>query len=229
MRTHLARIEGTGQAARGAVAELVQAEMEHIDLRVMCTIGPGIIGRALGPWQVRTGTVELIIHDVWGTRAEPVAVRGAGLRPDRAVGAPPRTLRDLRVDARKLGAVVPRGNALDDEHPLGLADHAHHPYLDRLRCEFRTTVFDHVAAHGIEMDITVRSEREAWIQMLIAEGQGLSLMPSSSVVIDGLVACPLAEMPVKRRIDIVQVHGRPVRPEVQDFVDYLRGLDWAGL
>lgn len=42
MRTHLARIDETRQAAHGAAAEIVQGEMEHVELGIMCTIGPAL-------------------------------------------------------------------------------------------------------------------------------------------------------------------------------------------
>ncbi len=40
MQIHLSRIEETRHAAYGAAAEIVLGEMEHIELGIMCTIGP---------------------------------------------------------------------------------------------------------------------------------------------------------------------------------------------
>ena len=48
MRTHLGRIDETRRAAESAAADLVGGEMQYVNLGVMCTIGPGLIGPAIG-------------------------------------------------------------------------------------------------------------------------------------------------------------------------------------
>jgi DNA-binding transcriptional LysR family regulator len=100
------------------------------------------------------------------------------------------------------------------------------PYLDRLRCEFRKTVFDVAAKAHLEIDVIVRSEREDWIQRLIAEGAGVTLLPRNSIVAEGIVTRPVQDLPVHRSVEIVTVKGRPLRDVVQRFVTFAQEYDW---
>ena len=222
MRTHLGRVEETRRAAHGAAEEVVQSEMEYVELGIMCTIGPNVLGPALGAWREQAPGVELVIHDVWGARAQELLLSGA---LDCALIARQTPLPD-RFDTGSL-FTEDFQLAFDAQHPLAdrgvvmLDDLEGLRYLDRLRCEFRETVFDLVAERGLELDVVVRSEREDWIQMLVAEGQGVTMLPRSSVVVKGLRTCSLPDLPVNRTIEVVTVRGRPSRPVVSKFVAFL--------
>ena len=227
MRTHLARIDETRRAAHVAAAELVQEEMTRIELGVMCTIGPRVIGPALIAWNAANPAAELILHDVWGEKAADLLLSGAldcaliahqGELPDRF------ETRTLMSEEYQL--------AMSADHPLaqcndvGLEELQSVPYLDRLRCEFRRTVFDIAARDGLEIDVIVRSEREDWIQSLVSEGAGVTLLPRNSVIADGVVTRPIRNLPVLRRVDIVTVRGRPMRDVVRRFVEFTAAYDW---
>lgn len=228
MRTHLARIDETHQAARSAAAELVRSEMECIDLGVMCTIGPGLLGRALAAWHREMPSVEIVLHDVWGKRAGDLLLSGAldcvlfGRReplPDRF------ETQELFTEAFELA--IPRDHPLAAQSEITLRDMAAYPYLDRLRCEFRTTVFDFTAEHSIDVDIALRSEREDWIQHLVSQHMGVTMLPRNSITTQGLVTRGVADMPLRRAVDFVQVRGRTTRNVVAAFGDFLAGFDWS--
>ena len=228
MRTQLAKVDDTRRAAYGAAEEIVQGEMEHVELGVMCTIGPNVMGPALEAWQRDVSGVELVIHDVWGARARELLLSGAldcaliarqAPLPDRFETHP------LMMETFEL-AYAP-GSPLADMSEVSLNDLQGMRYLDRLRCEFRETVFDLVAERGLDLDVVVRSEREDWIQTLAAAGQGITMLPRSSVVVGGLATRPMNDLPVTRTIEVVVVRGRPLRPVVSRFVDFL-GTFFAG-
>ncbi len=227
MRTHLARIDETRKAAQVAAAEVVQEEMERIELGVMCTIGPRVIGPALIAWNMRCPNAELIIHDVWGEKASDLLLSGA---LDCALIARQTPLPDRFESVALMQEAVQVAMAVD--HPLAereiirLQDLQTTPYLDRLRCEFRKTVFDVAAKERLEIDVIVRSEREDWIQRLIAEGAGVTLLPRNSIVAEGIVTRPVQDLPVHRSVEIVTVKGRPMRDVVQRFVTFAQEYDW---
>lgn len=227
MRSHLTRIEDTRKAAYGAAAELVMGEMEHIELGVMCTIGPRSLGPALGAWQKLTPTVELVLHDVLGKTSRELLLSGA---LDCALIARQEPLPD-RFDAIPLMTesfelAYGQGDPIAGETPLELNDLNGLAYLDRLQCEFRESVFAIAEQEKLEIDVILRSEREDWIQNLVAAGLGVTMLPRNSIVVEGLSTRPVNGLPVERTIEIVTVRGRPLRKNVQRFVDFLAEYDW---
>lgn len=228
MRTHLSRIEETHTAARAAAAELVNQEMECIDLGVMCTVGPRLLGKALIAWRAVMPDVEIVLHDVWGQRAGDLLLSGA---MDCVLLAPQTPLPD-RFTSRMLFSepfelAMPADHSLAKQPEILIKDFADYPYIDRLRCEFRNTVFDYTAQHGIDVDIALRSEREDWIQELVAQRLGITMLPRNSLVVEGLVTRTVADMALRRDVDIVLVNGRAVRDVVARFADFLAEFEWS--
>ena len=222
MRTHLAKVDETRRAAHGAAEEVVQSEMEHVELGVMCTIGPTVLEPALAAWRQQNPGVELVIHDVWGARAQDLLLSGA---LDCALIARQAPLPDRFETQTLMSETFELACAAD--HPLAAAERISLQdihgvrYLDRLRCEFRETVFDMAKERGLEPEVVIRSEREDWIQTLVASGQGITMLPRSSVIVDGIQTRPVDDLPVNRTIDVAVVRGRPLRNVVARFVAFL--------
>ena len=139
------------------------------------------------------------MHDVWGAWATELLLSGAldcalitrqAPLPDRF------ETRTLMMETFEL--------AVGPEHPLAardtvvLGDLNGLAYLDRLRCEFRETVFNLASERGLEIDVVMRSEREDWIQKLVASGHGVSMIPRNSVVVEGVSTRPVTDLPVER-------------------------------
>lgn len=76
---------------------------------------------------------------------------------------------------------------------LSLADLAGLPYLDRLKCDFRTTMFERLAHIGVEPDIVASSERDDFVQSLAAQGFGIAVFPQHTPLISGLVSRPIKD------------------------------------
>lgn len=76
--------------------------------------------------------------------------------------------------------------------------------------------------------IRYRSEREDWVQAMVAAGLGCSIMPESLPAIDGIGTRPLAEPEVSRMISLVTVAGRPFGPALTRMLRVAQRYDWPG-
>ncbi|MEM7267718.1 MAG: LysR family transcriptional regulator [Pseudomonadota bacterium] len=227
MRTHLARVEETRQAAHGAAAEALSEEMEHIQLGLMCTIGPKLISGAFAEWRQRAPRTELVLHDVWSMRATELLLSGA---IDCALMASRTPLPD-RFEARSLMSeefelAAATNHALLVKAELMASDLASTHYLDRLRCEFRDTVISTLGEQDVTLDVTIKSEREDWLQSLVARGDGVTMLPRNSIVVEGVATRPVEGLRFNRDIQIVTVRGRPQRKVVADFVEFMTAFEW---
>ncbi len=227
MKTHLTKIEETRQMAYGAAAEVIVGEMEHIELGIMCTIGPRTIGSALAAWQKYEPGVELILHDVWGEKAQELLLSGALdcvlLARQEPLPARFDTI-PLMTEAFELAYASDASN--EKKEPVEISDLNGFRYLDRLRCEFREAIFGIAEKNDLEMDIVMRSEREDWIQNLVASGLGVTMLPRSSIVVEGISTCTVKGLPTERTIDLVTVRGRPLRNVVKHFVNFIGEYDF---
>ena len=71
------------------------------------------------------------------------------------------------------------------------------------------------------------SEREDWIQNMVAGGLGICFIPEYSAVIPGLQVRPVAEPEVSREVCLVTVAGRRFSPAVLTFVNAVKSYGWA--
>jgi hypothetical protein len=62
----------------------------------------------------------------------------------------------------------------------------------------------------------------------VAAGQGVTMLPRNSIVVDGISTRTVKGLPTKRTIEIVTVRGRPLRNVVKRFVDFIGAYDFEG-
>ena len=227
MRTHLAKIEETRAAAHKAARSVVGGEISELNVGVMCTIGPGVLGPVLAGFQRAHPGIELVLHDVLARRGYDLLLSG-GL--DCALIARHRPL-PARFEAVPLfGEPVVLAMAADHrlraQPGLVLADLETTPYLDRLHCEFRDAFLDIVAERGLSIDVALRSEREDWIQSAVAAGQGVSMMPLHSVISDGVATRGLDDLPLMRNVEVVTVKERQPVDGVETLIAALQDHAW---
>ncbi len=228
MRTHFERIQDTREAAQRDARSMIELEMVELDIGIMCTIGPTVIGPALSEFQKANSGVELLLHDVWSKRCHELLLGGA---IDCAIMGRHEPLPE-KFEAVEL-FVEPMVLAMSADHPLAkkkdiqLADLAGCAYADRLRCEFRETFADTLAKRSFSVEIVIRSEREDWIQTAIAQGHGITMIPLHSVTSPGIVTRPITDLAIERCVEVVIVRDRPIPPALKELLDFLRAYAWT--
>lgn len=228
MRTHFEKIQDTREAAHQAARSMIDLDMVELDIGIMCTVGPTVIGPALSEFQKANSGVELLLHDVWSKRGHELLLGGA---LDCAIMGRHEPLPDKfeAVELFKESFVL----AMATDHPLAtkneilLADLAGCAYADRLRCEFRETFTDMLAERAFSVETVIRSEREDWIQTAIMQGHGIAMMPLYSVTNSGIVTREVEDLTIERSVEVVTVRDRPIAPALTEFLDFLQTYAWT--
>lgn len=101
------------------------------------------------------------------------------------------------------------------------------PYLDRLHCEFRTRLISFFKNQHIVMRPRVQSEREDWIQNLVAEGLGIAAIPEHSLTVDGVMLREVAGLTLARDVALVAVSGSGTPREVRQILRLAERHDWG--
>jgi DNA-binding transcriptional LysR family regulator len=137
-------------------------------------------------------------------------------------------LHALPLYSERYVVIVPPGHRLASVTEVRLADLAGEPYVDRLACEMREMVMAVCRDRRIDLYARFRSEREDWVQAMVAARIGFAFMPEYSVIVPDLLLRPLVDPEVSRTIALVSVPGRPYSPAVAAFVRAARSFAWPG-
>jgi DNA-binding transcriptional LysR family regulator len=228
MRPHLAQALERMESAREAAVNFRLLNKAPMKLGVLGTIGSRRLARFLAAFQREHPGVELGMHE--GTPQSLCARLEAG-ELDLAVLSVECGLDEgYRVEplyAERYVVIAPPGHRFQQLNAVTLADVSGEAYVDRLACELREMVMAVCGQREVELYATFRSEREDWVQGMVAAGMGFAFAPEFSVVHGGLLTRPLVDPQVSRTIALVHMPGRPFSPPAAAFTRMARGYAWA--
>lgn len=103
---------------------------------------------------------------------------------------------------------------------------AQETYIDRLNCEFRDRVTSFLQANGNLPTARLRSEREDWLQEVVAAGGGICMLPEHSRISSGVILRPVEGLELAREITFVSVSGSGNSKVLLDFRRLLVREKW---
>src|SRR5262249_50235421 len=219
-------------AARTKGVELTARQflkLENAPLRVgaLCTIGPAVITRFLKEFSNKNSSVEITLKDGTPNGLKQLLLDDA---IDFAITAQPQAF-DERLTVHELykeGFVVAFGlrHPFENKNAITLADMDKQIYLRRLNCEYREFFADLLKERGLALRVSYQTEREDWIQSLVAGGVGVCFLPEFSACVGGLRIRPLVEPRVARSVALGSVVGPPPTPQASRFFNLALSYDW---
>jgi DNA-binding transcriptional LysR family regulator len=121
----------------------------------------------------------------------------------------------------------PMGHRLEQKNRVEVIDVAGETYLRRINCEYRDYLAELLRARGLGVRVGFQSEREDWIQMMVAAGFGVCFLPEFSPTIPGVRTEPVTDPEVTREVSLVSMSGRRFSPAVMTFIRAIRSHDWS--
>jgi DNA-binding transcriptional LysR family regulator len=107
-----------------------------------------------------------------------------------------------------------------------LADMDKQIYLRRINCEYREFFANLLKERGLALRVSYQTEREDWIQSLVAGGVGVCFLPEFSACVGGLRTRPLVEPCVARAVSLVSLIGRRRTPQASKFLNLALSYAW---
>lgn len=197
-------------------------ERSGLRLGVMCSIGPAFFADFLRRFRLAQPGIEVTLFDAPTERLAELLLQGD---LDVALSLPPEEVGRLRPEPlyteRFLVACSP-SHPFAARQSIRLRDMDGQVYLSRSNCEYRDELGRHLEAAGAHLVSACRSEREDWIQTLVAAGVGVCFLPEFSAVLPGLVLRPVEDAPVARSICLLTVSGRRWSAPLARFLDSVR-------
>jgi DNA-binding transcriptional LysR family regulator len=229
MEPLLAGVLERAEAARSAAESLRLLNQPPVRVGVMPTLGPVRLSAFLAAFERAHPGVEVAIRE--GRPAELAAwleadaLDAAILNP---LDAPAEGWRIEPLYTERYVVLLPSDHPLGARDGLALHDLAGQPYVDRLACEMRERVMAVCGQRGIELYARFRSEREDWVQAMVAARLGFAFMPEHSITHPGAIQRPLVDPAVAREVALATMPGRPRAPAVQAFVRAAQAFRWLG-
>jgi DNA-binding transcriptional LysR family regulator len=215
------------EAAKSTATHFLHLDNAPINLGVMCSVGPIRFMSFLAEFRAtHPGCDVTLVEGVPGHLAE-MLING---KLDLAVMAQPQQFSD-RLEVRPLYrerfcVAFPMGHRFREKNRVRVADVAGETYLARINCEYQDHVNERCREQGFALQVGFRSEREDWIQTMVAAGFGICFLPEFSPTIPGVLTRFVAEPEVVREVSLVSIAGRRFSPAVAAFARAIRGYRW---
>ena len=102
-----------------------------------------------------------------------------------------------------------------------------YPFVDRLKCEFRDQILEHFARRDLLKRARFRSDREDWVQGVVAESQAICILPERSATARGLVTRPIEGFVLEREVVIATVSGSTAPVEIRKIAQLAAQYRWG--
>ena len=236
------RLTALGMAVRDEFEAILRAEerihgiardsrdghLEKLSLGIVSSIAPMRFARFIRRAMEHLPMSEVILHPI--NRGSGIQLVLAGTLDGCFIGEMPERnskLDDIVLFKERLLLACAKGHrfaAMDVIPPRELAGEI---YIDRLNCEFREQVIAFLDDRGGLPTPRLRSEREDWLQEVVANGGGVCMLPEFSQIANGIVLRPLAGLDLAREINFISVSGSGNSKVLQDFRRLLGREDWS--
>jgi LysR family transcriptional regulator, hydrogen peroxide-inducible genes activator len=219
-------IDGLTEAKRDA-RRFLTLEQANLTLGIMCTVGPCRFTGLLADFGYRYPGITLrLIEGI----PKDLTERIEGGETDLAIMANPEGFSD-RLDAQLLYRerfviAFPEGHRFARLNGIPMREINGESYLRRINCEYRDQLSEIADRCQADAPLVFASEREDWIQNMVAGGMGICIIPEFSAVIPGIQTRLLVDPEVSRNVCLVWMAGRRHSPAVAAFIKLAKAHPW---
>lgn len=229
LRGHFEQIDRTRHLVGATAKAVTSGEIAEVNIGIMCTIGPRVIAQLLSDFQLQHPMVSLVLHDVTPESIPDLLLSGAVDGVFCARHSPP-DARLSHIDLFEEAMVImfPPGHPFSEMSSIPLRALTEHYYVERLHCEFRKEIQEFFRQESLELEVVLRSQREDWIQSLVREGVGASVIPRFSILRPELDYRPIVDPILSRTVEFAFAESS-VAPALNLLIEHAKSRDWGSL
>lgn len=218
--------------AKKTSKDIVFCEVAELNIGVMFTIGPQLLAGMLNSFQMSYPMLSVVLHDVTPSSITDLLLTGsldAVFCAQHGVSHAHPRLRYMSLFEEPMVVAFPPDHAFTQYDEVVLTEIIKQPYIESLHCEFRQETHDFSTQQGLELDVVFRSEREDWIQSLVFDGGGVSMIPLYSLLDSKLSYRPIVEPSLSRKVELAIMNNEVVSPALERLKKSASGYDWSQL
>lgn len=228
LRSHFERIEETRVALKASARAIAEGEKSELEIGLMCTIGPQMISGFLDQYQMDNPKSQIFLHDVSVNSVSDLLLSGAldGVICARHTDKHER-LHYTKLYDEPMVVAYSTNHIFSSYSSVQLSDVAQQRYIDRLHCEFREHIIHYIGDSKIELDVVFASQREDWIQHMVREGLGVSIIPKYSLLSPNIENRPIDGMPLVRSVEFAIVDSHTKSKALQNLIHRVGSYEWT--
>lgn len=230
LRSHFEQINRTRHLVRMTAKAVISGDIAELNIGVMCTIGPRVLAGMLDAFQMNHPMTSIVLHDVVPPAIENLLLTG-GLDAVFCArhGSAHSRLRYIELFEEPMVVAFPAGHEFSNYDSVTLMDIVKQRYVERLHCEFREETHEFSREHELDLDVAFKSEREDWIQSLIRDGVGVSMIPKYSLLQPELDHRPIVDPPLTRKVELAIVDDADASPALNRLIEEATYYDWPSM
>jgi LysR family hydrogen peroxide-inducible transcriptional activator len=210
VRPLLEQVLANAELAKTRATRFLDTERAPLKLGVMSTLGPNRLAPFLARFSMAGLGAELTIvearlvelHELLCSGILDVAI--ATRLESAHVRLKYRPLYDER-----LVVVFPAGHRFAKLDAVPLCELRGENYLQRPHCGMEDALVRHCTGQGFKLRVVYRSERDDWIETMIAAGRGITIMPEYTHFGRATLARMLIDPELGRSVSVVTIAGPP--------------------
>lgn len=227
MRDKLGRVVEARRDAELAASQYLSPHATQLNVGVMCTIGPATMVDLLSRFRIEHPGIDLQLYDV--TPSSGYAGLESGSLDCAVIAtdlAPPSAFKSLKLYRERMVIAFSAGHRFNmmSEVPFDALDGER--YIDRLHCEFRDMFMEQVRVRDMELSFPFSSEREDWIQSMIAGGLGVCLLPEFLIGTPGVRTRGIVDPSLERSVEIAYRPGHENSHGLMALLDQAGQVRW---
>lgn len=223
LRHELIKVETGLSKAVNTVKRSLTLQSINLNVAIMCSIGPHKYAGLFKRFKELQPGIKLVLTDVSQMAVADSLLEG---QVDCAFYASETMIENDRLEStplhdERMVVAFHLGHEFGKLKEIPMAEAAQQPYIDRLHCEFRSKFLQFVEENEIDFHAAYCSEREDWIQAMIASGNGVCILPEFILTRKDIDFRPVADPVVNRTVQLVSVKGRNITDAQQEFQDFV--------
>lgn len=228
LRNHFEQIERTRHLVRSTAKAVITGESSELNIGIMCTVGPALIMPMLDDFLMNHQLISIILHDLTPNNIYELVLSGTidGAFFGRN-SASFSNLRHIELFSEEMMITFHKDHEFSLLPEVPLAEIANHRYVERLHCEFREEFTNFFINEGLDLNVAFRCAREDWIQNLVLNGLGVSLIPKYSIQDPNLHFKPVKNPNLIRHVDFIVPKEHAHKEALNNFISYLVDFDWS--
>ncbi len=226
MQGHLSAAQEATESAKATAEQHARADT-RLKMGVISTISASHLVSYLRSLNDRAPGLDL---DIWESHCADIAQALENAEIDIAIMSLPEYADQFRAEELYkepyLVAFSP-GHRYGRMNAVPMAELEGEDYIKRMHCEFPSNFMKlQVAKPYNDVRVRYSTEREDWVQSMVAAGLGCTLMPQYLPIMPGIDTRPIIEPIVTRTVSVVTRAGRRHSGPVKHALETARDMNW---
>jgi DNA-binding transcriptional LysR family regulator len=227
LRNEFSNIVASEVRARELATDHLSAGHSILNIGIANSLGPAMFTEFLGEFLQQNRNIRIVLHQIDQTMSDEGILSGfldACICTRRHIKN--HKLKSSRLFVERLMLAASQEHAWASQESVTLEQLTQEQYLDRLNCEFRPDFLRMIDSEQLDIESRIQSDREDWVQKLVAAGHGICALGEFSKVVPGICLRPLVGVKMSREVVMSSIFGSSASRATLALADHAEKYEW---